>query len=293
MKKTIQNFLATGLAVIGGFLYSSHIHGQITGPNYPSSVSDKTGSGGKRYAWTNPMNAEALDNKYAFDSIPVYTLGPNGSNYSDSLKALGFGFAIQNDAIIQGVTVQVIGHCKLYGTAGVSGYINMVKHNVILDYRTSALQKAIPLQQWPTTSTTDDTVSTGNTCDSLWGVNWLPADINDPTFGASFYVAGNKATVYINAIRITVCYRTPSGIATMTRTSGAGLLFPNPSTGMVYAGVMGKYELMVYDVCGKEAYHSFLEDPQHVDLSFLSNGLYVVKLAGINVSNTQKLLIQK
>jgi hypothetical protein len=71
------------------------------------------------------------------------------------------------------------------------------------------------------------------------------------------------------------------------------IIYPNPSKGMVNINTTIPIEINIYDVLGKIVYTSALQNSEAIDLSYLNNGIYVVKLTDGTNQRSQKLIIQK
>jgi len=159
------------------------------GPNNGSTFEDVTGSG--NVAWSNPSNAQLSDNSYATSAIK--------GNYSDYLKATGFGFSIPTGATINGIAVDV--ERKMSSSAGTiwARYVKMVKAGTIQG------NNNWNSNGWPTS----DTYETYGSSTDKWGLTWTPAQINASDFGFAYMaleVDSITTTGSVDHIRITVYY---------------------------------------------------------------------------------------
>ena len=146
--------------------------------------------------WANPSGA-ALPSD---NSIVTATIsnGSPGNRYTNYLRATGFGFTIPNNAVINGILVEV----KLSGPNANSSdkSIRILKNGAVVGN-----DLAQPNIAWPTSSAYRSYGSSTN----LWGATWTAADINASNFG--FQIAAGKistqsANPRIDHIRITVFY---------------------------------------------------------------------------------------
>jgi hypothetical protein len=69
-------------------------------------------------------------------------------------------------------------------------------------------------------------------------------------------------------------------------------IYPNPSDGLVNINTTIPIEVDIYDVLGKKVYTSKMRNTKAIDLSYLNNGVYVVKLTDGTNQSSQKLIIQ-
>src|SRR3989304_4301936 len=78
----------------GGFAQS--------GPNNGSAFSN-VAIAGSTSTWTNAGNAQTSDNSYASNTTSLATNG----DYTDYLKATGFGFSVPVTASMDGIVIEV------------------------------------------------------------------------------------------------------------------------------------------------------------------------------------------
>lgn len=164
----------------------------------PGTVESVEGVGA--VAWTNPSNTKASDDSWA----TVTPKAPATSSSSHYLKATGFGFALEGDAIPLGIIVTVE---RSDGGASVfkarDNRVHIVKGGVIQE----AENKAIPSTGiggpfWPATDTAQEY---GGGSD-LWGQSWDAADINAPGFGVALSAWSGEVSARVDHIQITVYY---------------------------------------------------------------------------------------
>lgn len=70
-------------------------------------------------------------------------------------------------------------------------------------------------------------------------------------------------------------------------------IYPNPSDGYFEISMSDQadYQIIVYDLSGKQLYSS--QNTSQLDLSFLENGMYMIRVVSENCDVNQKILIQK
>src|SRR5581483_5999395 len=187
---------------------------QTQSTNYPDSLWNNALAGNS--AWSNPMDAKDSNAVYA-----TCSLNSPGTKRSDYLMATHFHFSIPANTQIVGITVEVRGHILASIGAFVSSYIKLVKANVIQADSINA--GSLPY--------TNDVWQTAGGCNNMWNDTSLKySNINDSNFGVAYYgiLLQYSNTVYIDAIRMTVCYVFLTGTETFTQTS-EGTVYPNPS----------------------------------------------------------------
>ncbi len=70
-------------------------------------------------------------------------------------------------------------------------------------------------------------------------------------------------------------------------------IFPNPSNGYLNFNSNEDLNVVIYDVLGKEVFSSLVNQNEEINISHLSNGMYIVNLSdGTNVSS-KKLIVNK
>jgi len=202
------------------------INSTSSGPNSPSAATTDSSNGGT-VNWISPTSVYSSDNVYA-----TAALGSNVISYY--LKATGFGFAIPSNATIVGIKVEVEAKASVNGPVSLD-CVGMVKGGTILGcYYTGAASLA----------TSDAYYSFGGSS-VLWGTTWTYSNINASNFGVVVYATNYDTvtqTAYIDHIRITVYYTTPSNvdwIMSVSSTTGALTIMPSFANGMVILGSAG------------------------------------------------------
>lgn len=159
------------------------------GPNSPSTVVSDASAGGA-VSWANPGNAVASDDSRAVAAGLI-------SNYSEYLKATGFGFAIPTGSTILGITVEVE---KRYSSVGPNDrHRRLVKAGIVQATDGGSVA-------W----TASDAYATYGGPADLWGDTWTAADVNDSGFGFALSVQGATGTAEVDHVRISVTYLAPS-----------------------------------------------------------------------------------
>lgn len=161
-----------------------------SGPNYATTVVDGGGGGN---VWSNPSNAQGTIN----GTVATVTEGVT-AGAANQLKSSGHGFTIPGNATITGIMLE----SQLYGTT----------FDSLIDIGTSTKRStSTPISSglggWGAGGVLH-LVSWGGPSD-LWGrTDWVPADINNTTFGAGLRPGATVASTsdQVDAIRITVYY---------------------------------------------------------------------------------------
>ncbi len=167
--------------------------------NHCSSFSNNTGTG--TYAWSNPSGAQANDFNYANVGVFLGLFANVNSNY---LVAEGPGFNIPSYATICGIKVDIDESAVgiVVGTKVSDHSVKIVKGGAIggTEHASAVAWTGI-----------GGYASYGSATD-LWGLTWLPSDVNSAGFGIavstniSFGLASLLLTANIDDIKITVYY---------------------------------------------------------------------------------------
>jgi len=271
----MKKFTPLALALI----LSCTLFGQSSVTKIPTSVVSDSLPG--NINWLNPMNAADTDMVFS-------TAVLSASSRSAYLKATGFGFNLNSNDNILGITAEVYGHRGVMPTgAYVASYVKLVKAGTIQIDSMSNLVMNSKGSSW---------VSFG-ACDSLWGngSKWSYSDINNIDFGIVYYAIamGGGTTVSIDGIKVTVCYNFESGIGTQKQVTESRIIYPNPTSGTVYFSNNGKYLVSIFDMFGKLTYQDHFQDAQYKDLSFLDSGIYSLRVTDPDGDHIQKMIISK
>ncbi len=163
------------------------------GPNGPGTGADDASVGS--VAWVNPTNVTADDGTTTTVDLPT-----NG-NQSHYLMATNFGFAIPTSAAILGIQAEWNIWRESLGATIVMYSVKAVKSGAISGSEMAA-GEAIG-------TTTSTFISYGG-ASSLWGLTWLPSDINASNFGAVLSVRATATDADTQArldyCRITITY---------------------------------------------------------------------------------------
>lgn len=161
----------------------------MQGPNAPGAVVNDASQGGD--PWVDPEHAASSDDVYAV----FFPEGPGESQY---LKATGFGFAIPNDATINGIQVLLEGHATVVGGAPnvLACEMRIVKGGVIGAVNHCATAGSTP-------GDPDDLATIGGDGDLL-GETWAAADVNAADFGFAFKLTVVDLFEFVDSISITV-----------------------------------------------------------------------------------------
>jgi hypothetical protein len=182
------------------------------GPAFPASASNNTGIG--TLDWTNLTHVTAADGSY------VNNGGGSGS-ITHYLLSADHSFSIPAGATISGIVAEV----RIKSQFGVSKdtSVKLAKGGVIGGNDNASSS---------TIGTTDTWLTFGANND-LWGQTWSVSDINASNFGLAFAakVTGSTDSLFLDAIRITVYYSTPTGTSTSTGPSYFALTADSGSPG--------------------------------------------------------------
>lgn len=277
MKKHLYYFILSAVFAI----ISSNCFAQSQGPNKPDTVFNKIVPSAR--VWNNPLNAKDSDKIYATDSLGGLL------TRSYYLEATGFNFSLPSNATITGITARVLGHDTTKSLLSIFNYVYLVKDTVIQHDSMSGIGL-----------TNVDRWQTFGGCSNVWNnPTWTYSEINSPYFGMAYFVRAafllptGYVKVSIDAVEMSVCYTVPSSEGILTQTSFAGSIYPNPSKGEVQLNYTGNYLLQIDDLAGKDLYHSNLQGPQNIDLSFLSAGIYFMHITSGSDTEVKKLVIEK
>ena len=228
--------------------------------------------------WSNPSSATLSDNSYAKAS------GVDSANFSNYLKASGFGFTIPLSKKIDGIEVSVESKLgiSMLGTDASTASIVLLKGGNIQGQDKNDLGNA-----W---STTEIIRVYGGAADT-WGSTWTPADINDPNFGVAVATGGtngNGGTTLIDWIGIKVFYSdtTPTSYNNLEQVS-LNSLYPNPAGEKINlqltAASSDNYTVSVLNTLGEivstEKYALTTgSNLLHFDLAGYPSGFYILRL---------------
>jgi cysteine-rich repeat protein len=188
--------LFVGLSVaIGAISPTSSASALSQGPNYPVSVVNDPSVG--PHPWDDPQNATASDG-FFFPNDPEHYASLNVFTsefvaHSQYLKATGFGFAIPNSGVIEGIEMGL----ERGGIACFDVNINVVKGGAF-----GAVNKAHQADEW----FPGDLVVTYGGNGDLWGETWTAADINSPDFGVAISATAIDGFGFVDSISMTVFY---------------------------------------------------------------------------------------
>lgn len=83
------------------------------------------------------------------------------------------------------------------------------------------------------------------------------------------------------------------GINEITETDSERLIYPNPSTGIIFLNKITPVQILVFDVFGKKVVELPKAVYNKIDLSHLSNGVYFLNISDNNTSQVEKIIISK
>jgi hypothetical protein len=263
-----------------------------SGPNNPDTVLNNSATGTK--IWRNAIYAKDSNHIYAIDTM-------NGSGLvSNYLEATGFHFSIPGNATVTGFTVRVTGYDSIGFNGTCTIYTQLIKSGVIQSHVSNGLR------YHRHTNSLVDTSLTFGACDSLWNNSWLDTEINSSHFGVALYakttfVVGPTpfCTLKIDGIQITVCYNIPTSAETLSQTSAANYVYPNPSRGLFTFTTKSTdpCNIEIYNMLGQTVYKTNLSNggSNNIDISSQPNGVYLYKVENEQGSILEqgKLVVEK
>lgn len=178
-------------------------------------------------SWDNPRRAETSDDRRAITSL-------TGSETSNYLACIAYGFNIPEGATINGITVTVERHAE----SGGGGDFRDAAMRLLKSFSLSGADRATN-----TIYPSSDAEEAHGGPTDLWNTSWTPAQINDNRFGAAFAAqrtanGNNTRDLRIDHIEITVDYtvpclpppNTPAGLTVSCVCDNFGRTSLNPST---------------------------------------------------------------
>lgn len=163
------------------------------GPRSPASAANVSEAGQNGLPWQDPGNVYSSNNAYA--SITSNSFDPGVTSYV--LYVTQFGFTIPQNAVIEGILVEV----ERYRGAGavLDTLIQLLKNSTKVGANRSTGAA------W---SGTEAHVPFGGAAD-LWGAAWEDADINASGFGVAIGCQSNanNSTAFVDYVQITVTYQ--------------------------------------------------------------------------------------
>ncbi len=180
------------------------------GPNDFSSFSNNTSIG--TLAWSNTSNAQLADNNYANAGQLLGLFSTINTNY---LVAQGPGYAVPSFATVCGISVDIEESATglTLGASAKDLSVKIVQNNTI-----SGTEHALAVG-WTGASS----YATYGSPTDLWGLSWLPADINSAGFGVAIatHLSTGAASLFLTArvdhIRVTVYYDSSSILSSSFR----------------------------------------------------------------------------
>lgn len=191
MKRSRNIFAIVPMVILATLAFAN-----TQGPNSAATI---TGTG-----WTSPANAATTNAVYATES--VVSLG-----CSDVLVFSVYGFSVPSGAIINGVTVSIVGHGSASGldlssSQGCGAGTQLTKTAGV--GVGSVINDATP---W---STIDATFTEGSGA-TLWGTTWTSADINGTGFGVLVRIENTNGTLArtanVDSVLVTVTFTPTCG----------------------------------------------------------------------------------
>ena len=288
------------LACILLILIPNYYFSQTDGPFPPSITQNQPPTTCTTCAgavWNSTFNVTADDDIYSnVQLLNFLNCYPGFCYQSRYLASYNFGFSIPNNAIITGIKLVVSGYSDMNFSVFDSTIKLMSNYTTVGDNRASLVPWGI-----------NDSVHIYGGESDLWGMNWDPQLINNPSFGVFFKVynpTNNTPSVFIDAVSITVNYSI--GTSVFSQSS-----FPKPLE-IIYSSagndLLIKFNLpegengacmKIYDCLGKEFFARIAETNSngtgeiHFNTSNLNKGIYFIALETSDKIYTAKTVVSK
>lgn len=275
MKRSIVLLLLLLCAVV--------LPAQQVGPNSPTSTENQplesclicTGA-----IWDSTQNISAVDGQYSSVTLDPYLNCFQTTCYrSRYLTAYNFGFAIPQNALIEGVTVDVLGVPDANGAVR-DCTIALRRDNLNNLWGDNMAQGA----PW-NVNNPQHSYGAG---DDLWGLTWTPADVNSADFGTYIKLQNTSNqfhTVNVDAVYITVTYSINMEVYSVTSSPQAVTMNYNAAQTALNVSMLSSSpsHITVVDMTGRVCisqdanFGSAQSDNTVViDLSSLAPGVYTV-----------------
>lgn len=163
------------------------------GPRSAASAVNVSEAGQNGLPWQNPGNVYTSNNVYASITDNSFDNGVT----SHALYVTQFGFAIPQNAVIEGILVEIE---RYVGAGGVQDtLVQLLKNSVKVGSNRSAAAA------W---SGTEAHVPFGGVAD-LWGAAWEASEVNAPGFGVALgcQSTANNSKAYLDHVQVTVTYQ--------------------------------------------------------------------------------------
>lgn len=262
-------FLTLALAV------QTKLCAQQEGPNAPASSENQpyeycttcTGA-----VWDSTANTNAIDGQYSSVVLDPYLNCFQSSCYrSRYLTCYNFGFTIPPTAIITGIIVSVA------GTPDANGAVRDCTIVLRRDNTNNVYGNNMAIGS-PWNSNQPDHIYGGPT--ELWGLAWLPDDINTPDFGVYIKVrntASQSHTVDIDAVFITVTYSIGLNVYSQTQSPKPVNVYSDAEHSQLAVSLTGSASarLRITDMTGRVCKEEIIAPGEsQVDVSDLVDGMY-------------------
>lgn len=256
-------------------LFPALFFAQQEGPNAPSATENQplvtclicTGA-----VWDSTDNIAAVDGQFSSVTLdPYLTCFQSACYRSRYLTAYNFGFNVPANAVIDGVTVDVVGVPDANGAVR-DCTIALRRDNLNNLYGSNAAISTPWNENQP--------LHSYGASDDLWGLAWTPADVNSSDFGTYIKLQNTSNqfhTVDVDAVFITVTYSI--GMETHSVTSSPQSVAMNydatQSTLSVTMLSSAQARITIIDMMGRICIQQDVENNSAlIDLSMLAGGVY-------------------
>lgn len=257
-------------------------YAQHAGPNTPIGYATiGTGAG-----WSNLSGVLAIDNNPAYADLAQY---PTCNNFmcfhSDTAIFTHFGFSIPDTVTITGIKLDVLQRVNSPGGGIHDTLLTLLENGAVAgNNKASAFN-------WLDTPTNQ---AYGDSTD-LWGTIWIPAQINDTSFGFQYQLTNISydQTASVDFLTMTVYYTIPedttnTGIVSQTSTPWQVVMLGSHLTINAYSTLLsGGSQISVSDLSGKLIYSADCPSGNNrinslIDASAWINGIYIVSIKPVN-----------
>jgi hypothetical protein len=222
--------------------------------------------------WDSTDNIMAADGQFSSVTLDPYLTCFQTTCYrSRYLTAYNFGFNVPANAVIEGITVDVLGLPDQNGTVRDctialrrDNLNNLFGNNMALNTPWNVNQ---PLHSY-------------GGADDLWGLAWTPADVNSPDFGTYIKLQNTSPashTVDIDAVYITVNYSIGMETFSVTSSPQAVTMNYDATQSSLHLTTLSSAttHIIVVDMTGRVCIaQDVAENSVNIDLSSLAPGVY-------------------
>lgn len=264
---------------------------QHAGPITPTGYSTAgTGAG-----WSNLSGVLAIDNNPAYADLAQY---PTCNNFlcfhSDTAYFTHFGFSVPDTVTITGIKLDILQRVNSPGGGIHDSLLTLIVNGVAAGNNKAS---AFNWLDTPTNQTYGDSTD-------LWGATWVPAQINDTSFGFQYQLTNTSydQTASVDFLTMTVYYEIPqdtstAGIVSQTSSPWQVAMIGSQLTINAYSTLLSAgSQISVRDLTGKVIYSAnYLSGNNRIntliDASGWINGIYIVSIKPVNGNDYQQRVV--